>query len=243
MRQAPDTSRRADRLFERTARNPVLSTTQVLGRALIGDEVPWRQVDAAMDAQTQVTTGRRIAVVGVTGGAGASTIATLVAHHLHTARGTGVALTALQAAADGLAWLAARTTPGAVPLGSEEHIAELTRSHAATIVDCGSQTTDLALVDPHVVVRVARHTVRGDDLLMTGATLAVSCPVLTVSRSVPRAGLRHHRPGVAPGDHVTVPHDHHLEGEGPINPARLAEMTRLSTAELAGLALRRAVGR
>lgn len=236
------------RLSERAADGPVHRVRR-WAQSLTGtDETPDRLARARTAAQAALSTGRRISVLGAGGGAGTTTVAVLLARTLGAARGGGVALVADDDGSVG--WrmldpggltvrLLREPTAGQVRAAVAEH----GRRHAVTVVDCGRSWELARAAEPHLTIVVARHTVRGRELVgHVGAWLAAGHPLLTVLREVPDSGLRPGRPGVdAASAVIHLPHDRHVAAEAALDPALLAEPTEVAVEELAGVTLMRAV--
>lgn len=236
------------RLSERPADTPARRARR-WAQSLVGtDETPLRLQRARTAAQAALSTGRRVALLGAGGGAGVTTVAVLLTRALAEARGGGVALVAADDGSVGwrlpdAAGLTVRALRDPGPAEVRATVADLSRRHAVTVVDC-ARSWDLArATDAHLTLVVARDTVRGRELAgHVGAWLGAGHPLLTVLREVPGSGLRPGRPGVdGASASVHLPYDRHVAAEAALDLALLAEPTRVAVEELAGVTLMRAV--
>lgn len=239
-----------DRLSSRPADRALTRWRRSLAALVGNDEIPGRVLTARRDAQTTITTGRRIAFLGLHGGAGTTSTMLAVAQSLAEARGGSVAVGAMWNSPD-LHWRHhTGTGEGAVWAHPEnisdnpQRIPELSRSRQLFLFDCGGSTEFLPAIAPHVTVLVARRTVRGQHLMnVVRDSWKFPSPTIAALRDVPDSGVEARREGVHLGDLAVIPHDRHIAGEARINRDLFAESTRIAMDELAAQIVRTAVTR
>ncbi|OLT17199.1 hypothetical protein BJF80_03235 [Serinicoccus sp. CUA-874] len=236
------------RLTRRHAEGPLRRVLRAGASLVSADEAPDRALSARRDAQLHVSTGRRVAVVGVGGGAGASSTSVLLAQSLARSRGGGVALVG-GAEAGALRWLNGQAGPrGPLTVLDEEldgalgtTVTEVSRTHGVTVVDCGTSLPLAQTITPHVLVLVARHTVRGlEQLDRTTRAVGQRQRVVPVLREVPDSGISLFLRRV--DQRLRLPHDRHVAGEAGLSLDLVSEPTRLAVDDLAGTVVRSAVG-
>lgn len=149
----------ADRAARQYARRPALSlwarSARALGALFRHDPTPERMAAHARVIQAPVTTGRRIAVVSLRGGAGKTTVSAMMARTFAALRPEPVAAVDLDPALGSLGLRLGSTTLSVPAPGADQLAAELSAMTSATLEEVSS-----------------RMAVSGEDLFHTGPRVA-----------------------------------------------------------------------
>lgn len=230
-------------------------------RVLRSDDVAARVAQAAVGAQRPVTTGRRIVVVGATGGAGATTVSVGLARTLGAIRNAPVALVAaggsptLEARVD-VAALPARYTDAPAPDFSSQlatmtqsgqlsitrpknDVAELARGlgrfFSVTIVDAGCHPNPQLVREAHLVLIVASADAPGEVAALNSTEPSWPASITVFVPRLPgRLGRFPRQPlreRKTPGKYI--PYDRHLAAGAALHLRLAAEHTQVAFGELA----------
>ena len=228
-------------------------------RIFRSDDVTSRVTRAAAGAQRPVTTGRRVVVVGASGGVGTTSIATGLARTLTAVRNAPVALMAIDEgddlasrldvpsisparsdlpAADFAGQLSTMTESGRVAaIRPHEDAAAMARGlgrfFAVTVVDAGRHPSTQLTTEAHAVVIVASANAAGATAATRTAAELRSAGVR--DEAVMTVLLARHARFLREAGITTfaLPHDRHLAGGAALHLRLAAENTQVVLGELA----------
>ncbi len=208
----------ADRAARQYARRPALSlcarSFRALGNLFRHDPTPERMAAHARQVQAPVTTGRRIAVVSLRGGAGKTTVSAMMARTFAALRPEPVAAVDLDPALGSLGLRLGHTGRSAPAPGADRLAAELA-----------------AMTTPTVEEVTSRMAVSGKDLFHTGPRVT-GRPLGSAAATTLLSGLSRYFPVTvldcptgpeSPDTAATLAHSHAVVFVVPATPAGVDE--------------------